>query len=88
MSFSFNKIWKQFILEGKNPDISVWLQSLKDNLDLLKPRSVREGKRVSVMKHQINEISKATNRLIKENHMLQEENKLLQETKDDQKETK
>ena len=63
-------------------------ESLKDNLDLLKPRSVREGKRVSVMKHQINEISKATNRLIKENHMLQEENKLLQETKDDQKETK
>jgi hypothetical protein len=79
---SFNKYWKQFILnEGAGPDISVWVQSLKDNLNLIRPRSTREGKRVELMKHQLNEIRKGTNRLVRENQTLQEENQLLQEKK-------
>ena len=79
---SFNKYWKQFILnEGAGPDISVWVQSLKDNLNLIRPRSTREGKRVELMKHQLNEIRKGTNRLVRENQILQEENHLLQEKK-------
>jgi hypothetical protein len=79
---SFNKYWKQFILnEGVGPDIGVWVQSLKDNLNLIRPRSTREGKRVELMKHQLNEIRKGTNRLVRENQTLQEENQLLQEKK-------
>ena len=79
---SFNKCWKRFILnEGAGPDISVWVQSLKDNLNLIRPRSTREGKRVELMKHQLNEIRKGTNRLVRENQTLQEENQLLQEKK-------
>jgi len=79
---SFNKCWKQFILnEGSGPDISVWVQSLKDNLNLIRPRSTRESKRVELMKHQLNEIRKGTNRLVRENQTLQEENQLLQEKK-------
>ena len=79
---SFNKNWKQFILnEGVGPDISVWVQSLKDNINLMHPRSNKESKRVELMKHQLNEIRKATSRLQKENKMLQEENQLLQEKK-------
>ena len=79
---SFNKCWKQFILnEGVGPDIGVWVQSLKDNLNLIRPRSTREGKRVELMKHQLNEIRKGTNRLVRENQTLQEENQLLQEKK-------
>ena len=84
-----NKRWKQFILnEGAGPDISVWVQSLKDNLNLIRPRSTREGKRVELMKHQLNEIRKATNRLQRENKILQEENQLLQEKQENEKKIK
>ena len=79
-----NKRWKQFILnEGRGPDITVWLQSLNDNLNLLKPRSVRESKRVELMKHQLKEIRRASNRLHSEVVRLEEENQLLQEEKNE-----
>ena len=79
-----NKRWKQFILnEGAGPDITVWLQSLNDNLNLLRPRSVRESKRVELMKHQLREIRRASNRLHSEVARLEEENQLLQEEKNE-----
>jgi len=79
-----NKRWKQFILnEGRGPDITVWLQSLNDNLNLLRPKSVRESKRVELMKHQLKEIRRASNRLHSEVVRLEEENKLLQEEKNE-----
>ena len=77
---SLNIRWKEYILnEGVVPDVSVWLQSLKENISLLRPRSMRENKRIELMKHQINEIRKASNRLQRENMRLTEENQLLQE---------
>ena len=77
---SCNRRWKEFILnEGVGPDISVWLQSLKENIGMVRPHSVKEGKRLELMKHQLNEIRKASNRLIRENITLQEENQILQE---------
>ena len=45
----------------------------------LKPRSMKESKRIELMKHQLSEIRKASNRLQRENQILQEENQLLQE---------
>ena len=75
-----NSRWKEFILnEGVTPDISAWVQSLKESLGMIKPRSVRESKRIELMKHQLNEIRKASNRLQLENRTLHEENQLLQE---------
>jgi len=77
---NFNSRWKEFILnEGVVPDISVWLQSLKESMGMIRPRSVKEGKRIELMKHQLNEIRKASNRLQRENQILQEENQILQE---------
>ena len=82
---NFNKDWKQYILnERVHPDTSVWVQSLKDNLGMLQPRTVRESKRVELMKYQLNEIRKGTLRLQNEVKILQEENQLLQETKDNE----
>ena len=82
---NFNKDWKQYILnERVQPDTSVWVQSLKDNLGMLRPRTVRESKRVELMKYQLNEIRKGTLRLQNEVKILQEENQLLQETKDNE----
>ena len=72
--------WKDYILnEGVTPDISVWIQSLKENIGLIKPRSLKENKRLELMSHQLNEIRKASNRLQRENQLLQEENLLLKE---------
>ena len=77
---SLNRRWKEFILnEGVAPDISVWLQSLKENISMLRPRSMKESKRLEIMRHQLNEIRKGANRLLRENKILQEENLLLQE---------
>lgn len=77
---SFASRWKDFILnEGMTPDLSVWVQSLKESLGLIKPRSMKEGKRLELMHHQLNEIRKASNRLRRENQILQEENQLLKE---------
>tara|TARA_Y100000296_G_C5096058_1_gene217425 strand:- start:226 stop:507 length:282 start_codon:yes stop_codon:yes gene_type:complete len=77
---SLNKRWKQFLLnERYGPEVGVWVQSLKDNINMLRPRSVKEDKRLQLMKHQLNEIRKATNRLQREMKVLQEENQLLQE---------
>ena len=82
MKNNFNKEWKRFILnEGYGPEVSVWVQSLKDHLNMLRPRSVKEDKRIQLMKHQLNEIRKATNRLQREITVLQEENQILQEKK-------
>ena len=82
---NFNKDWKRYILnERAQPDTSVWVQSLKDNLSMLRPRTVRESKRVELMKYQLNEIRKGALRLQNEVKILQEENQLLQETKDNE----
>ena len=83
MKQSLNQRWKQFLLnEGSVPDISVWIQSLKENINMGRPRSLKESKRVELMKHQLNEIRKGSNRLQRENKILQEENQLLQEQSD------
>ena len=83
MKQSLNQRWKQFLLnEGSVPDISVWIQSLKENINMVRPRSLKESKRVELMKHQLNEIRKGSNRLQRENKILQEENQLLQEQSD------
>jgi len=83
MKQSLNQRWKQFLLnEGRIPDISVWIQSLNENINMVRPRSIKEGKRVELMKHQLNEIRKASNRQQRENKILQEENQVLKEQTD------
>ena len=82
MRNSFNRFWKSYILnEGVEPDVGVWIQSLSENLSLLRTKSIKEGKRVEAMKHQLVEIRRCVRRLEKDMRALQEENKLLQEKK-------
>tara|TARA_R110002153_G_scaffold139526_6_gene290198 strand:+ start:186 stop:446 length:261 start_codon:yes stop_codon:yes gene_type:complete len=72
--------WRQFLLnEGNMPDIDAWIQSLKESLALIRPRSQKESKRIQLMKYQLNEIRRSSNRLHRENNMLKEENQLLKE---------
>jgi hypothetical protein len=53
MNQLLNKITKNFILnEGKSPTFSVWIQSLQDNLNSLRPKTTSDKRRVELMKHQ------------------------------------
>ena len=70
--------------EGAGPDLSVWVQSLKDNINMFIPRTVKENKRIELMKHQLAEIRRGTNRLRREIVKLEEENQLLQEKKENE----
>ena len=68
-----NKRWKQFILnEGTGPDIGVWMQSLKDNINMMRPRSIRESKRVELMKHQLAELLRDNLKTVR-SYLLKEE---------------
>ena len=85
MKIDFNKLTREFIMnEGVGPDITVWVQSLKDNITMLTPRTVRESKRIELMKHQLGEVRRASNRLRREIVKLEEENQLLQEKKENE----
>ena len=54
MNQLLNKITKNFILnEGKSPTFSVWIQSLQDNLNSLRPKTTSDKRRVELMKHQL-----------------------------------
>lgn len=80
MKIDLNRLTKQFILsEGNGLDISVWVQSLKDNINMFKPRTVKESKRIELMKHQLAEIRRGASRLRREIITLEEENQILQE---------
>ena len=86
MKIDFNKLTREFIMnEGVGPDITVWVQSLKDNITMLTPRTVRESKRIELMKHQLGEVRRASNRLRREIVKLEEENQLLQEKKENER---
>ena len=85
MKIDFNKLTREFIMnEGIGPDITVWVQWLNDNINMLTPRTVRESKRIELMKHQLGEVRRASNRLRREIVKLEEENQILQEKKDNE----
>jgi len=85
MKINFNKLTREFIMnEGVGPDITVWVQSLKDNINMFTPRTVRESKRIELMKHQLGEIRRASNRLRRDIVKLEEENQILQEKKENE----
>jgi hypothetical protein len=87
MSEPLNKRWKRFVLsEGNKPSVGVWVQTLSDNLNLFRAKTMQESKRIESMKFQLNEIKKSCVRLQKENQILKEENEiLLQEKKENER---
>jgi len=75
-----NRITKSFILnEGVAPTFQSWIQALSDNLKSLNPRTVSDGRRVELMKHQLNELRKVTRRMHENINLLEDQIKLLQE---------
>ena len=84
MNSFLNKITKQFILnEGKAPPFQVWIQSLQDNLNSLRPKTVADKRRIDLMKHQLTELRRITRRMDEQIKKLEEEVKFLQENKNE-----
>jgi chromosome segregation ATPase len=84
MNQLLNKITKNFILnEGKSPTFSVWIQSLQDNLNSLRPKTTSDKRRVELMKHQLTELRRITRRMDEQIKKLEEEVNFLQENKNE-----
>ena len=82
--FKFNRLTSQFVLdEGKEaPSLASYIQSLKEIVYSLSPRSKTEGRRIEIAKSHLREIKLYTRRLEEENKHLQEKLSLLEENKD------
>ena len=81
-----NKMTREFILnEGqvKGPDIHSYIQSLAEILQSIKPKSLKEARRLGVARQQIKEVRKMARRLDERINTLEEQVSLLEEYKED-----
>jgi len=79
-----NKITKNFLInEGEAPPFHVWIQSLQDNLNSLRPKTVTDKRRIDLMKHQLTELRRITRRMDEQIKKLEEEINFLQESKNE-----
>ena len=82
MKFSLHSLTKDFILnEGVGPTINSWIQSLSENINALKARSLSEERRIEVMKHNLRELRRSTRRMQEQINTLEEQVNILQEEK-------
>tara|TARA_B100000678_G_C18144463_1_gene476208 strand:- start:77 stop:301 length:225 start_codon:yes stop_codon:yes gene_type:complete len=69
--------------EGKEaPSLASYIQSLKEIVYSLSPRTKTEGRRIEIAKSHLREINLYAKRLEEENRHLQEKLSLLEENKD------
>ena len=82
--FKFDRLKSQFVLdEGKEaPSLASYIQSLKEIVYSLSPRSKTEARRIEIAKSHLREIRLYAKRLEEENKNLQEKLSLLEEDKD------
>jgi SMC interacting uncharacterized protein involved in chromosome segregation len=82
MKIDFDRMTKDFILnEGQGPQLKSWVQALEENIRSFKPSSVKDHRRLEVMKHQIREIRRSSRRLQEQVNVLEEQLQILQEEK-------
>ena len=82
---SLNSDWQGFILNESvdAKTIFTYLQGLQEIVDSLKPRTLREERRLTLAKQHLREARKYARRMINENVQLQEKLNLLEENKED-----
>ena len=81
-----NKMTREFIMnEGQTngPDIHSYIQSLAEILQGMKPKSMKEARRLGVARQQIKEVKKMARRLDERINTLEEQVNLLEEYKED-----
>jgi DNA-binding transcriptional MerR regulator len=82
--FKYIRSTKQFVLqESKDrPGVAGYLQSIKEALNGLKPRTITESRRLAMAKEHLKEVRRQVRRLEEQNTKLQEQVKLLEENKE------
>tara|TARA_Y100000310_G_scaffold177962_1_gene177963 strand:- start:837 stop:1094 length:258 start_codon:yes stop_codon:yes gene_type:complete len=84
MKLDLNSLTRKFIVnEGVGPTLNSWIQSLSENINALRPRSLSEERRVEVMKHSLAELRRTARRMHDKIKMLEEQVNILQEDKSD-----
>jgi chromosome segregation ATPase len=84
MKFDLRSLTRDFLVnEGKGPTVVSWIQSLAENINALKPRSLSEERRIEVMKHNLAELRRAARRMQEHITRLEEQVNVLQEEKND-----
>lgn len=80
-TFKLNKVTKQFVLAENqiSPSLESYVQSLKEIIYSLTPRTKTEARRLEIAKSHLREIRVHTKRLREENSNLQEKLSLLEE---------
>ena len=97
MKIDFNRITKEWLVEGRTGEASrspnkIAIQTIMEILNALRPSSKRDANRIEMMREQLVKIRRATKRL-EENvasleeqvNLLEEKNKTLEETKSKRK---
>ena len=78
----FNKMTREFLLnEGEVPEIDVYLQSLKENLKAMNPKTVSGQRRLRMAQKNLNEIGRQVRRMNNRIHTLEEQVTILEENK-------
>jgi len=79
----FNKMTRKFLMgESKAPSIQSYLQSLKEVLTSIRPRSGVDERRLEMAQNHIREIRRHSRRLEEQVSLLEEQLKVLEEGKE------
>ena len=86
MKRTLNDITRRFLsgeslLEASKPELSSYIQSLREILSSMKPRTVTETRRLEIAKQHLKEIGRYSQRLTEHVQALEEQIKVLEEGK-------
>lgn len=86
MKRTLNDITRRFLsgeslLEASKPELSSYIQSLREILSSMKPRTVTETRRLEIAKQHLKEIGRYSRRLTEHVQALEEQIKVLEEGK-------
>jgi hypothetical protein len=77
-----NKMTRRFILgEGKDKNITNYIQALRETLSALQPRTQTDYRRLEIAKEHLVEIRKISRRLQERVNLLEEQIEILEESK-------
>ena len=88
MSMDFNKMTRKFLLGEWNTKASInsRLSSIKEALQSLKPRTVREQQRVELALENLTHVRRGYRKLQEQHRVLEEKLQVLEEGRDDGRE--
>lgn len=75
-----HKLHKDFLNESKTIGINSYIQSLFDVLDIFKPKTIGDSRRIEIARENVLNIKRHVKKLEEKIYLLEEENIILKET--------